>query len=138
MIGISTRSAAQPATRSPAAAEPPIAAMTTTRGRFIGGTRASIATAARHCAGNASRAPCGSAAASAARSSSTRGSLLTVDVPVHDGGRVPERVEELPQLLHEGHGAMPAPGAADRHRQVRLPLALVERQEEPQDRKSVV
>src|SRR4051812_39331504 len=103
-----------------------MAAITTTRGRFIGViARAAMVTAARHCAGKSARAfraSCGSAAASASRSSSTRGSLLTVDVPMDDAGRVAERFQELPEDLHEGHRAVPAAGAADGDGEVGLAL----------------
>src|SRR5947207_13487170 len=122
--------------RSPAAAEPPIPAITTTRGRFVWGSMwGSMRTAARHCAGkpaSTSHARCGSIAVNAARSSSRRAGSLTIDVSMDDRGRVPEGFEELAKLFDEGHGAVAPAGASDGHGQVRLALTLVERQQEAQ------
>src|SRR5438128_564538 len=111
-------------------------AITTTRGRFADGSeRGSMPTAARHCAGKSamtSHAPCRSTALSEARSSRRDARSLTIDVAMHDGGAVSERVEELSKLFDEGHGSVASTRAADGHREIGLALTLIERQQEAQ------
>src|SRR2546430_7840774 len=119
-------------------------ATTTTRGVPMpsGGAAASVR-AARHWAGNsasARRASCGSPCASARGSSRflafgsplTRSSLA-IDVPVDEGRREPQPLDERAQLLDEGDRAVPAPRAAHRDGQVRLALALVRGEHEAQE-----
>src|SRR5690349_22028463 len=57
-------------------------------------------------------------------------SSLTIQVPVPDDRTQAETRQEGAQRLHQHHRAVTAAGAADRHREVGLALALVERKEE--------
>src|SRR5438067_1076846 len=137
MIGTSTLSAAQAASRSPPAAEPPMAATTMTRGRLVlSGGEATSVRARRHWSGNPAKAPrasWGSTRASARRSSRFTPRSLAIDDPVDQRRLQPQSFDEGLQLLDEGDRAMPAARAADGDRQIGLALALIGGQDEAQE-----
>src|SRR5262245_64469246 len=57
------------------------------------------------------------------------GKSAFVAVAVGDGGGEAAGADELPQLLDQGHRAVTASRAANRDRQVGLPLALIPREQ---------
>src|SRR5438034_799062 len=54
-----------------------------------------------------------------------RGSLVPSEIAVVDRHRVPVLAEVVGEIVDHDHGAVPAPGATDGDRQVRLALGLI-------------